>query len=198
MAESRTKSNARHLARVLETGAALIGHGDADATPARLLNAHFAAIRTLGGESEAAETVCEAIRARRMTPIAPISLIEHGHGVALQTSQLLAAVSDATALASARAVATQAFVAVADALEALTIETDDQGRPTTSALIDAFRAGADAELVEIALCTPGGPRAAAITLRRQATGAREPGRQSYVIPSWTGVEANEVARPLSA
>jgi ribonucleoside-diphosphate reductase alpha chain len=196
MAESRTKSNARHLARVLETGAVLIGHGEADAPPARLLNAHFAAIRTLGGESEAAETVCEAIRARRMTPIAPVSLIEHGRGVALQTSQLLAAVSDATALASARAVATQAFVAVADALEALTIETDDQGRPTTSALIDAFRAGADAELVEIALCTPGGPRAAAITLRRQATGAREPGRQSYVIPSWSGVEANEVASAI--
>ena len=130
MAESRSKSNARHLARVLETGAALIGHGDADAPPARLLNAHFAAIRTLGSEGEAAETVCEAIRARRMSPIAPVSLIEHGHGVALQSTQLLSAVADATALASARAVATQAFVAVADALEALTIETDDQGRPT--------------------------------------------------------------------
>ena len=193
MAESRTKSNARHLARVLETGAALIGQADADAPPARLLNAHFAAIRTLGGESEAAETVCEAIRARRMTPIAPVSLIEHGRGLSLQASQLLAAVQDAAALASARAVATQAFVAVADALEALTIETDDQGRPTTSALIDAFRAGADAELVEIALCTPGGPRAAAITLRRQATGAREPGRQNYLIPSWSGIEANELA-----
>ncbi|HOY78356.1 MAG TPA: TSCPD domain-containing protein, partial [Hyphomonadaceae bacterium] len=169
MAESRTKSNSRHLARVLETGAALISHGDADAPPARLLNAHFAAIRTLGGESEAAEAVCEAIRARRLTPIAPATQIEGSRGTSLAASQLLSAIADATAVASARAVATQAFVAVADALEALTIETDDQGRPTTSALIDAFRAGADAELVEIALCTPGGPRAAAITLRRQAT-----------------------------
>ena len=76
MAESRTKSSARHLARVLETGAALLDHGDADAAPARLVNAHLTAIRTLGGESEAAEAVCEAIRTRRMTPIAPASLIE--------------------------------------------------------------------------------------------------------------------------
>ncbi len=193
MAESRTKSTTRHLARVLETGAALIGHSDADTAPARLLNAHLSAIRTLGGEGEAAEAVCEAIRARRLTPIAPLSLIEGNRGSPLQAAQLLPAITDATAVASARAVATQAFVAVADALEALTIETDEQGRPTTSALIDAFRAGADAELVEIALCTPGGPRAAAITLRRQATGAREPARQTYVIPSWTGIEANEVA-----
>ena len=51
------------LAPLSHMTAVLIGHGDADAPPARLLNAHFAAIRTLGGESEAAETVCEAIRA---------------------------------------------------------------------------------------------------------------------------------------
>ena len=196
MGESRTKSSARHLARVLETGAALLDQGDAETAPARLVNAHLAAIRTLGGESEAAETVCEAVRTRRVTPIAPASLIEAGVATAIEPGQLLPAIADATALASARAVATQAFVAVADALEALTIETDDQGRPTTSALIDAFRAGADAELVEIALCTPGGPRAAAITLRRQATGAREPGRQAYVLPAWTGIEAGEVASAI--
>ncbi|MEQ1782336.1 MAG: hypothetical protein ABMA14_13310, partial [Hyphomonadaceae bacterium] len=76
MAESRTKSSTRHLARVLETGAALLEHGDAEAAPARLVNAHLTAIRTLGGESEAAEAVCEAIRTRRITPIAPASLIE--------------------------------------------------------------------------------------------------------------------------
>ena len=196
MAESRTKSSTRHLARVLETGAALLEHGDADAAPARLVNAHLTAIRTLGGESEAAEAVCEAIRTRRITPIAPASLIEAIVPAQIDSGQLLAAIADATAVASARAVATQAFVAVADALEALTIETDDQGRPTTSALIDAFRAGADAELVEIALCTPGGPRAAAITLRRQATGAREPGRQAYLIPGWTGLEAGDVATAI--
>jgi len=196
MAESKGKSSARHLARVLETGAALLDQGDAETAPARLVNAHLTAIRTLGGESEAAEAVCEAIRTRRMTPIAPASRIEAMIASPLEPAQLLSAISDATAVASARAVATQAFVAVADALEALTIETDDQGRPTTSALIDAFRAGADAELVEIALCTPGGPRAAAITLRRQATGAREPGRQSYLIPGWAGVDAGEVASAI--
>jgi ribonucleoside-diphosphate reductase alpha chain len=196
MGESRTKSSARHLARVLETGVALLDQGDAETAPARMVNAHLAAIRTLGGESEAAEAVCEAVRTRRMTPIAPTGRIEAVLGTAIEPGQLLTAISDATALASARAVATQAFVAVADALEALTIETDEHGRPTTSALIDAFRAGADAELVEIALCTPGGPRAAAITLRRQATGAREPGRQAYVLPAWTGVEAAEVASAI--
>jgi ribonucleoside-diphosphate reductase alpha chain len=196
MGESRTKSSVRHLARVLETGATLLDQGDAGTAPARTVNAHLAAIRTLGGDSEAAEAVCEAVRTRRATPVSPASLVEAGVSTAIEPGQLLPAIADATALASARAVATQAFVAVADALEALTIETDDQGRPTTSALIDAFRAGADAELVEIALCTPGGPRAAAITLRRQATGAREPGRQSYVLPAWTGIEAGEVASAI--
>ncbi len=196
MAETRTRSTSRHLAKALETGAALLAHPDGDAPPARLINAHLAALRVLGGESEAAETLCEAIRARRITPLAPAAALLPVQAAALDPAQLLPAISDAAALASARAVATQAFVAVADALEALTIETDEQGRPTTSALIDAFRAGADAELVEIALCTPGGPRAAAITLRRQATGAREPGRQAYSIPTWTGIEPNEVATAI--
>src|SRR5262245_58532218 len=91
MAESKAKAGARHLARVLETGAALIGHGDADQPPARLLNAHLTAIRTLGGESEAAEMVCEAIRARRMSPIAPATTIEGPQAAALEAPQLLAA-----------------------------------------------------------------------------------------------------------
>jgi ribonucleoside-diphosphate reductase alpha chain len=193
MPETRPKSSSRHLARVLETGAALLHLEDPDAPPARLLNSHFAAIRALAGESEAADTVCDAIRARKITPISPLLMVEGARATAIETAALPGALSDAAALASARAVATQAFVAVADALETLTIETDDQGRPTTSALIDAFRAGADADLVEIALCTPGGPRAAAITLRRQAAGAREPGRQTLSIPSWSGLEAADIA-----
>jgi len=196
MAESRAKTSARHLARALETGAALVASPDGDAPPARLVSAHFAALRALGADSEAAETVCEAIRARRLTPLSPANVIVAAQGATLEPAQLLPAIADAAALASARAVANQAFVAVADALEALTIETDEQGRPTTSALIDAFRAGADAELIEIALCTPGGPRAAAITLRRQATGAREPGRQAYSIPTWTSIEASELATTI--
>ncbi|OYW43045.1 MAG: hypothetical protein B7Z38_02985 [Rhodobacterales bacterium 12-64-8] len=196
MAESRAKTAARHMTRALETGASLLASPDGDAPPARLISAHFAALRLLGGDSEAAETVCEAIRARRLTPLCPAGSVVAAQGATLEPGQLLAAIADAAALASARAVATQAFVAVADALETLTIETDEQGRPTTSALIDAFRAGADAELIEIALCTLGGPRAAAITLRRQATGAREPGRQSYGIPSWAGIEASEIATTI--
>lgn len=196
MAEPRNRANTRHLGRILETGAALLSKGEGEPAAGRQLNSHFAAIRALGAESEEAETVCEAIRSRRMTPIVPASVIEHGRTAYLECQQLLPAIAEATAIASARAVATQAFVAVADALEALTIETDEQGRPTTAALINAFRAGADAELVEIALCTPGGPRAAAITLRRQATGAREAGRQNYMIPSWKGLEAGEIATAM--
>ncbi|HEX5005688.1 MAG TPA: TSCPD domain-containing protein [Hyphomonadaceae bacterium] len=193
MAESRAKSNGRHLARVLETGAALLAHEDADNPPARLVNAHLAAIRTLAGESEAAEAICTAIKARKFSPICAADLIEAARATALDSAALPGALADATAVASARAVATQALVAVADALETLTIETDDQGRPTTSALIDAFRGGADADLVEIALCTPGGPRNAALTLRRQAASAREAGRQTYTIPAWTGLDPNEIA-----
>jgi ribonucleoside-diphosphate reductase alpha chain len=193
MAESRGKSNGRHLGRVLETGAALLAYEDADSPAAKLVNAHLAAIRTLAGETEAAEAVCAAIKARKISPICTASLIEAAQPTALDATALPGALADATAVASARAVATQALVAVADALETLTIETDDQGRPTTSALIDAFRGGADADLVEIALCTPGGPRQAAITLRRQAASAREAGRQTYAIPAWTGLDPNEIS-----
>ena len=193
MAESRGKANGRHLARVTETGAALLLHEDADSPPGKLVNAHLAAIRAMAGESEAAEAVCVAIKARKISPVCAAGLIEATRATALDASLLPGALSDATAIASARAVATQALVAVADALETLTIETDDQGRPTTSALIDAFRGGADADLIEIALCTPGGPRTAAITLRRQAASAREAGRQTYAIPAWTGLEPNEIA-----
>jgi len=196
MAETRARSTARHLARALETGGALLNYPDPDTAPAPALNAHLSALRLLGGESEAADRLCEAIRARRMTPLAPLSLITSSHSVAMDPSQLLASISEATAIASARAVATQAFVAVADALEALTLEMDEHGRPTTSALIDAFRAGADAELIEIAMCTPGGPRAAAMTLRRQAGGAREPSRQTYAISSWASVSADDVATAI--
>jgi ribonucleoside-diphosphate reductase alpha chain len=196
MAESRLKSGAKHLARVLETGAALMGCDDADSPPARLVNAHFSAIKAMAGETEAAETVCNAIRARKISPLCAVREIEGAHASPVEAGALVSALGDAVAAASARAVATQAFVAVADALEALTIEVDEQGRPTTSALIDAFRAGADAELVEIALCTPGGPRAAAITLRRQAAGAREPGRQTWSVPGWQGVEAGDVSAAL--
>jgi ribonucleoside-diphosphate reductase alpha chain len=196
MAETRARSTARHLARALETGGALLSYPDPDTAPAPALNAHLSALRLLGGESEAADRLCEAIRARRMTPLAPLSLITSSHSPAMEPSQLLASISEATAIASARAVATQAFVAVADALEALTLEMDEHGRPTTSALIDAFRAGADAELIEIAMCTPGGPRAAAMTLRRQAGGAREPSRQTYAISSWANVSADDVATAI--
>jgi ribonucleoside-diphosphate reductase alpha chain len=197
MAESRGKANppkgSRHLERVLETGAALLKHEDADSPPARLLNAHLSAIRALAGEGEATDALCDAIRSRKVSPIAAAGLIEGAHATQLTIDALPNALADATGLAAARAVATQALVAVADALETLTIETDEQGRPTTTALIDAFRAGADAELVEIALCTPGGPRAAAITLRRQAAGAREAGRQTWAIPAWTSLDPAQIA-----
>ena len=75
MAESKAKSATRHLARALESGASLLASPDGDAPPARLVSAHFAALRLLGGDSEAAETVCEAIRARRLTPLCPAGSI---------------------------------------------------------------------------------------------------------------------------
>jgi ribonucleoside-diphosphate reductase alpha chain len=191
MADPRTRTNARQLARALETGASLLLADPAGS--AKALNAHFAALRALAGETEAADVICDAIRARKATPLGALAEIEGAHAAGLPAASLLSALTDAAAAASARAVATQALVAVADAIEALTVETDEHGRPTTAALIDAFRAGADPDLVEIALCTPGGPRAAAITLRRQAAAAREPGRQTWTIPDWRGVETADLA-----
>jgi ribonucleoside-diphosphate reductase alpha chain len=195
MADTR-KANTRQAARALETGAMLLRLEGEDPASAKALNAHFTAVRALSSDPEIAETVCDAIRARKITPASPLALIEAQRPTQLSASALPAALSEAASIASARSVTTQAFVAVADALETLTIETDEHGRPTTAALIDAFRAGADADLVEIAVSTPGGPRAAAITLRRQAAAAREPGRQSWSIPSWQGAAPADLAAAL--
>ncbi len=195
---TRSKSDARRLAKVLETGQAILD-GSADlAGSARLAANHFAAIRTLCSESEAGERLCDAIRSGRLTPIAPFSSIVETAPVSIPASSLASVLSEAATSAAARAAAAQAFVAIADTLEALTVETDEHGRPTTNALVDAFRAGADPDLVEIALSSPGGPRAAAITLRRQAAASSEPGRHALAIPGWSGADPTEIAAAVEA
>ncbi len=196
MAESKSRSNARLVARALETGAQLLALEHAEAAGPKPLNTHFQALRLVGEDDETSDALCDAIRAHRLTPVAPLAAILSAPATATTSLALPGAMSEAAALASARSVTTQAFVAVADALEALTIETDEQGRPTTSALVDAFRAGADPDLVEIALNTPGGPRTAAITLRRQAAHARETGRAAWSVPDWSGLDAAEIAGAL--
>ncbi|MBU6320130.1 MAG: TSCPD domain-containing protein [Alphaproteobacteria bacterium] len=193
MSETRIRSQARHLARVLETGIALLDVDAPSSTLPRRLNAHFTALRTLLGDGEVADRLCDAIRARRMSPIAPPDRLSGPRATPLQASALPAALADAAAAAASRSLAAQAFVSVADALETLTIETDESGRPTTEALVDAFRAGADADLIEMALSAPGGPRAAAISLRRQAALSREPGRQVWEIPAWSDQTAADMA-----
>jgi ribonucleoside-diphosphate reductase alpha chain len=195
---SRSKSDSRRLAKVLETGQALLlGQADGQGS-ARLAANHFAAIRTLCAESEAGERLCEAIRAGRITPIAPFSSVVDHSPVAIASGSLASVLNEAASTAAARAAAAQAFVAVADTLEALTVETDEDGRPTTNALVDAFRAGADPDLVEIALSSPGGPRAAAITLRRQAAASSEPGRHAFAVPGWAGADPAEIASAVEA
>ncbi|MEZ5936657.1 MAG: TSCPD domain-containing protein [Hyphomonadaceae bacterium] len=194
MSDPRSRSSVRQLAKVLETGAALLQGGD-EGSP-RLLTSHATAIRALVGDEEAAERICDAIRSRKMSPIARWEAVGAPQGHALAAGGALAAINEAAGSASARSIATQAFVAVADALEALTVETDEQGRPSTDALVQAFRAGADPDLVEIALNTPGGPRAAAITMRRQAAAAHEPGRVALSLPSWEGLEASALTQAL--
>ena len=193
MSETRIRSQARHLARVLETGIALLEVDAPSSTLPRRLNAHFTALRTLLGDGEVADRLCDAIRARRMSPIAPPDRLSGPRATPLPASALPAALADAAAAAASRSLAAQAFVSVADALEALTIETDESGRPTSEALVDAFRAGADADLIEMALSAPGGPRAAAISLRRQAALSREPGRQVWEIPAWSDQSATDMA-----
>jgi ribonucleoside-diphosphate reductase alpha chain len=168
------------------------------AADARASAAHFAALRTLAGESEAADRLCDAIRARRLTPVAPYAAHTDAGAQAVQTAGLLPALRDAASAAAARGAAAQALVSIADALDALTVEVDAHGRPSVDALVDAFRAGADPELVEIALCTPGGPRAAANTLRRQAAQAREAARLRLALPDWSGVDAVDLASALEA
>lgn len=196
MADARTKSCRVH-ARVLETGAMALAAGrGADAR--KHLNAHLQALRALARDGEGGERLCDSIRAGKISPLAPLSAIEWGGAITIEPAALAATLADIAAIASSRSMASQALVAMADAIEALTMETDDQGRPTLSALIDALRAGADPDLVEMAMSSPGGASSAARALRRQAAGAREPGRQVLAIATWAGLDAADIASALEA
>jgi ribonucleoside-diphosphate reductase alpha chain len=198
MTESRSRTAVRHLARVLETGASLASAGATASADARAIAAHFSALRAFARESEAADRLCDAIRSRRLTPVAPLAALADGSVVSAGPQGLLPALRDAAAAAAARGAAAQSLVGIADALDALTVETDAQGRPSVDSLVDAFRSGADAELIEIALCTPGGPRAAANTLRRQAAQARESARLRLALPDWNGVPVADLADALDS
>jgi len=102
---TRSKADARRLAKVLETGQALLS-GAADAqSSARLSANHFAAIRTLCGESEAGERVCDAIRSGRITPVAPYSAIVDHVPSPVGAGSVASVLSEAASAAAARAAA---------------------------------------------------------------------------------------------
>jgi ribonucleoside-diphosphate reductase alpha chain len=181
---------ARRMTRLLETGQALLAAGpEADArVEARLMAAHVAALRSLCADSEAGERLCEAVRARRLSPAAPLAAVATARGAAVDTAVLSEILSTAAAEAAARLASAQGFIALARSLEALARDTDATGRPTVAALSAAFRSGADPELIEIALAAPGGPVAAAQALRRQALAAREPSASAFCVSSWAGAD----------
>ena len=102
--------------------------------------------------------------------------------------------SDSADLSSARNATVQGFIALADALEGLSIDTDDNGVPTVDALTDSLRCGVDVDLIEIAMTTPGGPRAAGAALRRQAANAKESDIISLGVESWENASADRLAQ----
>ncbi len=190
---SRPKAAEKRLARVLESGETLLGAVETIEKTAKPLKGHFAAIGALHDNPEISEIACDAIRARKMTPIAPLGSIIAALAKPCAARTVASTISEAASSATARDIAAQAMVSLADALESITVDTDDAGRPSSDSLIDAFRSGADAELIESALSAPGGPRAAALTLRRQASGVSEPAGVCLSTDSWSDASVDELA-----
>ncbi len=196
-AGSKSKAAERRMGRVLESGLALLQAQESGDHTAKALKNHFAGLNALGCDPDVIETVCEAIRSQKVTPIAPLRAVVANIAKPCPAKGVASLVSEAAAASTAREIAAQAMVALADALEAVTIDTDENGQPSTDSLIAAFRAGADADLIEAALSAPGGPRSAALTLRRQASGVGDPAGVSASIDDWKGADAQDLAEAAS-
>lgn len=135
-----------------------------------------------------------ALSKGRISPLLPLgSAIGSVSPAPISSGGAEMAIAEAASVAAARAATAQGFTSLADALEGLTIDTDDDGLPTEDALTDAIRCGADADLLEIALSTPGGPRAAATALRKQASGAKDTGTIHLGLTNWSDASAEKLA-----
>ena len=194
MAQRKSKRPTRLQARLLEAGRSWLISGN-DGSDSRAQSDYADALEAMGIARNQRAALIDAARSGRMTPIAPFNAIStSAAGIETTAASAEAIISEAAGRAAARNATIQGFISLADALEGLSIDTDEDGAPTVDALTDALRCGVDADLIEIALTTPGGPRAAAAALRRQSAAARDADMINLCIDNWTNASAERLAQ----
>ena len=148
---------------------------------------YSAALRNAGVSKELRNWLMKSDHNDTCSPIASWGTVVSGGGSPLEVTPQAAqaAIGKGASEASARLVAAQGFKALADSLEGLSVDTDEQGNPTTEALTDVIRCGGDLDVIETSLCAPGGPRAAARALRNQAAQVDESSTVHLKLKDWT-------------
>ncbi len=194
MAQRRTKQPTQLLAPLMAAGEIWLKTDRSASMNSAEATDYLNGLATLDCESNAKSTITNALSKGRISPLLPLgAAIGSVSPAPISSGGAEMAIAEAATVAAARAATAQGFASLADALEGLSIDTDDDGLPTADALTDALRCGADADLLEIALSTPGGPRAAATALRKQAAAARDTGTVHLGLTNWSDASAEKLA-----
>ena len=199
MATRKPSSPTRSLSNLLIAGENWINIDPTDRSHSERRTSYLEKLDGISGLTKAKlSTLKDALKTRRLSPIAKYSDLTNAAAPSeVSAGGAEAAISEAASIAAARSATAQGFASLADALESLTIDTDDNGLPTLDALTEAIRCGADSDLIEIALLAPGGPRAAASALRRQAEAARDIGTVHLAVSDWGEVSPKGLAQSAS-
>ena len=194
MAHRKTRRPTRTMSKLVEAGRNWLRAGISPDSES-FKNTFESALEAVSTPRAERSRILNAIAKRRISPIAPVSALSMtAVSAPLSSGAIESAVSDAADLSSARNATVQGFISLADALEGLSIDTDEDGAPTIDALTDALRCGVDVDLIEISLTSPGGPRAAATALRRQAANAKEADVINLTVESWQSASADRLAQ----
>lgn len=194
MAQRRTKQPTQLLAPLMAAGEIWLKTDRSASINSAEATDYLNGLATLDAESNAKSSITNALTKGRISPLLPLgAAIGSVSPAPISSGGAEMAIAEAATVAAARAATAQGFASLADALESLTIDTDDDGLPTEDALTDALKCGADADLLEIALSTPGGPRAAAAALRKQAAAARDTGTVHLGLTNWSDASAEKLA-----
>ncbi len=194
MAQRRTKQPTQMLAPLMAAGEIWLKTDRSASMNSAEATDYLNGLATIDAESSAKSSITNALTKGRISPLIPLgTAIGSVSPAPISSGGAEMAIAEAATVAAARAATAQGFASLADALEGLTIDTDDDGIPTEDALTDALRCGADADLLEIALSTPGGPRAAAAALRKQAAAAKDTGTVHLGLTNWSDASAEKLA-----
>ena len=194
MAQRRTKQPTQLLAPLMAAGEIWLKTDRSASMNSAEATDYLNGLATLDAESSAKSSITNALTKGRISPLIPLgAAIGSVSPAPISSGGAEMAIAEAATVAAARAATAQGFASLADALEGLTIDTDDDGIPTEDALTDALRCGADADLLEIAISTPGGPRAAAAALRKQAAAAKDTGTIHLGLTNWSDASAEKLA-----